>query len=71
MTREGNYPIQSEASGVVHNVAADEGDAFRQIRRFLSYLPSNVWQLPPWQEPDDDSSAAITAQATGGKLLGG
>lgn len=50
----GNYKVQVEASGAVHNVAEDEADAFRQIRRFLSYLPSNVWELPPWQEPNDD-----------------
>jgi len=34
-------------SGVVDNVAADEADVFRQIRAFLSYLPSNVWEGPP------------------------
>ncbi len=34
-------------SGVVDNAAEDEGDAFRQIRAFLSYLPTNVWELPP------------------------
>ena len=31
-------------SGIVDNVATDEADAFEQIRRFLSYLPSNVWE---------------------------
>ncbi len=56
MTKQelGNYHIQAEAAGVVHNVAEDEEDAFRQIRRFLSYLPPNVWQLPPRQESPDD-----------------
>jgi acetyl-CoA carboxylase carboxyltransferase component len=56
MTKQelGNFSIQAEAAGVVHNVAEDEADAFGQIRRFLSYLPANVWQLPPWKEPDDD-----------------
>jgi acetyl-CoA carboxylase carboxyltransferase component len=34
-------------SGVVLNVAADEPDAWRQIRAFLSYLPSNVWEAAP------------------------
>jgi acetyl-CoA carboxylase carboxyltransferase component len=34
-------------SGVVDNAAADEADAFRQTRRFLSYLPSNVWEAAP------------------------
>ena len=35
------------SSGVVDNIAEDEDDAWRQIRKFLSYLPSNVWQRPP------------------------
>ena len=34
-------------NGVVDNVAEDEADVFRQIRAFLSYLPSNVWEGPP------------------------
>jgi acetyl-CoA carboxylase carboxyltransferase component len=41
-------------SGVVDNVAADEDDALAQIRRFLSYLPTNVWELPPVVASDDD-----------------
>jgi methylmalonyl-CoA decarboxylase subunit alpha len=28
-------------------VAATEEECFRMIRRFLSYLPTNVWELPP------------------------
>ena len=40
-------------SGVVDNVAEDEADAFDQIRRFLSYLPANVWQLPPRVDTGD------------------
>lgn len=35
------------AAGAVDNEAADEDDAFDQIRRFLSYLPANVWEAPP------------------------
>ena len=34
-------------SGVVDNVADDEADVLAQIRRFLSYLPSNVWERAP------------------------
>jgi acetyl-CoA carboxylase carboxyltransferase component len=33
-------------SGVVDNVAEDEDDAMRLTRRFLSYLPTNVFALP-------------------------
>jgi len=40
-------------SGVVDNIAEDEYDAFRQIRRFLGYLPSNVWQSAPRTACDD------------------
>lgn len=50
----GNWEVQSKTSGAVHNVAEDEQDAMDQVRRFLSYLPQNVWQLPPRVEPDDD-----------------
>lgn len=41
-------------SGIVDNVAEDEHDAFRQIRRFLSYLPAHVWERAPRIVGDDD-----------------
>lgn len=42
-------------SGVVDNVARDEQDAIDQIRRFLSYLPTNILSLPPVEaNPKDD-----------------
>ena len=41
-------------SGAVDNVVDSETEAFDDIRRFLSYLPSNVWTLPPIAEGDDD-----------------
>jgi acetyl-CoA carboxylase carboxyltransferase component len=50
----GSHEVHAYKSGVVDNVAEDEDDCFRQIRRFLSYLPSNVWQTPPRAEPTDD-----------------
>ncbi len=34
-------------AGAVDNEAADEEDALAQMRRFLSYLPSSVWEAPP------------------------
>lgn len=40
-------------SGIVDNIAEDEYDAFRQIRQFLSYLPSNVWQRAPRLDCED------------------
>ncbi|HEX7775276.1 MAG TPA: carboxyl transferase domain-containing protein, partial [Parvibaculum sp.] len=41
-------------SGVVDNVVADEEEALAEIARFLSYLPDNVWSLPPRIEATDD-----------------
>ena len=54
MTKDelGGVDVHSR-SGIVDNVAEDEHDAFRQIRRFLSYLPSNVWQSAPRVACDD------------------
>ncbi|MGE0601896.1 MAG: acyl-CoA carboxylase subunit beta [Dehalococcoidia bacterium] len=50
----GNEDIQVRTSGVVANLAESEEDALGQIRKFLSYLPSNVWEMPPRMDPSDD-----------------
>ena len=50
----GDYNVHVYESGVVDNVAEDEEDAFQQMKRFLSYLPQNVWNLPPFVETGDD-----------------
>jgi acetyl-CoA carboxylase carboxyltransferase component len=41
-------------NGVIMNLAEDEADAIAQVQRFLSYLPSNVYELPPRIESTDD-----------------
>src|SRR3954471_12251103 len=48
----GGWKTQTRA-GAIDNDAADEDDALAQIRRWLSYLPSNVWEAPPCIESDD------------------
>jgi acetyl-CoA carboxylase carboxyltransferase component len=40
-------------NGVVDNLVENEAAAFDEIRRFLSYLPPNVWELPPCAPTDD------------------
>lgn len=40
-------PEVAVASGLVHNVAADDHDALDQLRTWLSYLPSSAWSYPP------------------------
>lgn len=50
----GGYRIHTRLSGVVDNEGEDEEDALRQIKAFLSYLPSNVWELPERHENAGD-----------------
>jgi acetyl-CoA carboxylase carboxyltransferase component len=42
----GGFEIHAK-NGVIDNLAESEDDAFAQIRRFLSYLPSSVYEAPP------------------------
>ncbi|WP_134322044.1 acyl-CoA carboxylase subunit beta [Cumulibacter soli] len=53
----GGAAIHTRLSGSVNNVASSEEDALRQIQRFLSYLPSNVHEMPPRAEPVDPEFA--------------
>jgi acetyl-CoA carboxylase carboxyltransferase component len=48
----GGARMQSRV-GAVDNVAQDENDALEQLRRFLSYMPQNVWEAPPAAEASD------------------
>ena len=41
-------------SGVIDNLADSEAEAFAMLKRFLSYLPPNVWQLAPRAPTEDD-----------------
>ncbi|MCP5433587.1 MAG: propionyl-CoA carboxylase [Alphaproteobacteria bacterium] len=40
-------------SGVVDAVVENEAEAFAAVRRFLSFLPGNVWEAPPVLPTDD------------------
>jgi acetyl-CoA carboxylase carboxyltransferase component len=50
----GDERTQVYQSGVIDNLAETEQEAFEMIRRFLSYMPQNVWEMPPRVEPMDD-----------------
>ncbi len=50
----GGDHIHTRISGCIDNVAETEQDAFDQIRRFLSYLPPSVHELPPRGPVTDD-----------------
>jgi len=50
----GGAEVHNLKSGVAHFLADTEREAYAQVRRLLSYLPSNNTQAPPRQEPSDD-----------------
>ena len=49
----GGAKVAVDTAGTIDNVADGEEDCFRMIRRFLSYMPQNVWELPPAIAADD------------------
>ncbi len=49
----GGAHVAVDVAGTVDNVVADEAACFAAIKRFLSYMPQNVWQLPPAIACDD------------------
>ena len=50
----GDERSQVFESGVIDNLVDSEEEAFDTIKRFLSYMPDNVWQMPPRVENGDD-----------------
>lgn len=51
----GGYKVHTRISGVVDNEAENEEDALDQVRRFLDYMPQNVWEMPKRKvDPEDD-----------------
>ncbi|HDR15556.1 MAG TPA: carboxyl transferase, partial [Desulfobacteraceae bacterium] len=50
----GGYQIHTRISGVVDNEAESEEDAFEQARKFLDYMPANVWEMPLRKYADRD-----------------
>lgn len=49
----GGAHVAVDVAGTVDNVVNSETDCFAAIKRFLSYLPQNVWHLPPVVKCDD------------------
>jgi len=50
----GGSSIHARGSGAVDNEAASEDEALEQIRRFLAYLPTSVYERPPRIAANDD-----------------
>jgi methylmalonyl-CoA decarboxylase subunit alpha len=49
----GGPGVAVDLAGTVDNIAQNEDECFAMIRRFLSYMPQNVWQLPPVADSGD------------------
>jgi acetyl-CoA carboxylase carboxyltransferase component len=52
----GGSQVHTRVSGAVDNEAADERECLAMIRRYLSYFPPNIWQLPPYRAPSDPAN---------------
>lgn len=49
----GGAHIACDTAGTIHNAVNSEEEAFIQIKRYLSYLPQNVWKAPPFVDTGD------------------
>lgn len=49
----GGPPLAVDLAGTIDNRAPSEEACFADIKRFLSYLPTNVWELPPVVDTGD------------------
>ncbi|WP_274626762.1 acyl-CoA carboxylase subunit beta [Arvimicrobium flavum] len=49
----GGASVAVDKAGTIHNAADSEQEAMAQIRRFLSFMPANVWEMPPVAACDD------------------
>jgi len=52
----GGADVHMSVSGVAHLRVISEKDALEMVRHFLSYLPSNNVENPPYAQPQDDLS---------------
>jgi acetyl-CoA carboxylase carboxyltransferase component len=49
----GGAAVAVDMAGTIDNAADSEEECFALIRRYLSYMPQNVWELPPVLASDD------------------
>ncbi len=55
----GGAKVHSTKSGVAHFRVKDEEEAFRVVRRLLSYLPDNYASMPPVEECREDPEKLV------------
>ena len=54
----GGPGVAVDIAGTIDNVASTEAQCFEMVRRYLSYMPQNVWHLPPIVESGDPADRA-------------
>jgi len=59
----GGSPVAVDAAGTIDNSVASEAECFDSIRRFLAFMPNNVWELPPVTSGSDPPDRAEEALA--------
>ena len=65
----GGAAVAVDKAGTIDNVADSEEECFALIRRFLSYMPQNVWELPPaaaCEDPADRASEEAVVDRSAG-----
>jgi len=60
----GGTKVAVDTGGTIHNSASSEEEAFQQIKTFLSFMPNNVWELPPVIKSDDPVNRMDESLAT-------
>ena len=50
----GGFEVAVKTAGTIDNAADSEQECFGMIRRYLSFMPQTVWQLPPEVPCEDD-----------------
>ena len=65
----GGWDVQLACGGVDHAVDTED-EAFDAARRFLSYLPGSIWDVPPrvrtWDDPERRDAKTSAAPARRG-----
>lgn len=49
----GGPKVAVDMGGTIDNIAVDEDECLALVKRYLSYMPQNVWELPPRVEAGD------------------
>jgi acetyl-CoA carboxylase carboxyltransferase component len=55
-------PAVAVGSGLIHNVAPDDGAAIDMVRHYLSYFPSSAWSYPPRRDDGGDQGPRPTPE---------